>query len=65
MAQKYQGLPIIPKYNQIMDYVLDDKNFELLMLRQRFDEQQRAHVLKDLAQEGSKLNMPRTRDIED
>ena len=63
-AQRYQGHPIVTKYDQIRDYVTDEQNFELLMLRQRFDEQKRAQVLKDLLQEGSKNDMPRTRDIE-
>ena len=64
-AQRHIGMAIEPKYDQIRAYVLDSSNFDLLMLRQRFDEQQRALVLKDLLEEGQSKNMPRTRDIVD
>ena len=51
--------PAVPKHQQIKDYVLSNENFELLMLRQRFDEQRRALTEEDLRPEGTRAGMPR------
>ena len=54
--------PMVPKYDQIRQYVLSNDNFDLLMLRQRFDEQGRAMLKEVLAEEGSTPGMPKEGD---
>jgi hypothetical protein len=60
--QRHPHSPPVPKYDQIRDYVLSNDNYDLLMLRQRFDEQRWAMLKEDLQDEGATLGMPREDD---
>ena len=56
---RYPTLPPVPKYQQIREYVLNNENFDLLMLRARFDEQRAATLKEDLEEQGPRAGLPK------